>query len=145
MNHVIKGQKRRAQSALEYIIIVSMVLVFMIPIWTYVSSMQNQTSAELSLTYAKNTANQIADAANLVYSQGPPAKLKINVYIPYGVENVTIVNSTIRFTIWASPGYSDVFAFSNAKLNGTLPTNEGYYWMDIEATDNIVQITKSTA
>lgn len=137
--------KSKAQAALEYIIIVSMVLVFMIPIWTYVSSMQSQTSVELALTYAKNTANQIADAANLVYSQGPPAKLKISVYIPYGVENVTIVNSTIKFTIWARPGYSDVFAFSNAQLNGTLPTKEGYYWMDIEATDNIVQITKSTA
>lgn len=135
--------KGKAQSALEYIIIVSMVLVFMIPIWTYVSTMQSQTSVELAMTYAKNTASQLADASDLVYSQGPPAKLKISVYIPNGVENATIANNTIKFTLWAAPGYSDVFAFSNAQLNGTLPSEEGYYWMYVEATDNIVQITKS--
>lgn len=135
----------RGQSALEYLIIVSLVMVFLIPIWAHVTGTQRDTSTELSLTYAKNTANQIADAADLVYSQGPPAKIRINVYIPYGIENATIINNAINFQVWSDPGITDIFAFSTAQLNGTLPTRQGYYWIDVEATDNLVQISQSSS
>jgi uncharacterized protein (UPF0333 family) len=127
---------------MEYLVIVALVLAFMLPIWAYVTSTQSETISELSLTYAKNAANQIADAANLVYSQGPPAKIKIKVYIPYGVTNATIVNSSIEFGVWSDPGVSKIYAFSTAELNGTLPVDQGYYWFEIEATGNIVQITQ---
>ncbi|MCK4496554.1 MAG: hypothetical protein KAU24_00035 [Candidatus Aenigmarchaeota archaeon] len=135
---------KKLQAAFEYLVIVSIVLVFMIPIWAYVTSTQRDTSTELALTYAKNTANQIADASNLVYSQGPPAKVKINVYIPYGVDNITILNSTIRFRLNVDSGITDIFAFSTAQLNGTLPKKQGYYWIEVEATDDIVQIEQSS-
>lgn len=135
---------KKAQAAFEYLVIVSIVLVFMIPIWAYVTSTQRDTSIELALTYAKNTANQIADASNLVYSQGPPAKIKINVYIPYGVGNITILNRTIRFRLNVDSGITDIFAFSTAQLNGTLPKKQGYYWIEVEATDDIVQIEQSS-
>lgn len=135
---------KKLQAAFEYLVIVSIVLVFMIPIWAYVTSTQRDTSIELALTYAKNTANQIADASNLVYSQGPPAKVKINVYIPYGVDNITILNNTIRFRLNVDSGITDIFAFSTAQLNGTLPKKQGYYWIEVEATDDIVQIEQSS-
>ncbi len=135
---------KKLQAAFEYLVIVSIVLVFMIPIWAYVTSTQRDTSTELALTYAKNTANQIADASNLVYSQGPPAKVKINVYVPYGVDNITILNNTIRFRLNVDSGITDIFAFSTAQLNGTLPKKQGYYWIEVEATDDIVQIEQSS-
>ena len=135
---------KKLQAAFEYLVIVSIVLVFMIPIWAYVTSTQRDTSTELALTYAKNTANQIADASNLVYSQGPPAKIRINVYIPYGVDNITILNSTIRFRLNVDSGITDIFAFSTAQLNGTLPKKQGYYWIEVEATDDTVQIEQSS-
>jgi uncharacterized protein (UPF0333 family) len=135
---------KKLQAAFEYLVIVSIVLVFMIPIWAYVTSTQRDTSTELALTYAKNTANQIADVSNLVYSQGPPAKIRINVYIPYGVDNITILNSTIRFRLNVDSGITDIFAFSTAQLNGTLPKKQGYYWIEVEATDDIVQIEQSS-
>jgi uncharacterized protein (UPF0333 family) len=135
---------KKLQAAFEYLVIVSIVLVFMIPIWAYVTSTQRNTSTELALTYAKNTANQIADASNLVYSQGPPAKIRINVYVPYGVDNITILNSTIRFRLNVDSGTTDIFAFSTAQLNGTLPKKQGYYWIEVEATDDVVRIEQSS-
>lgn len=137
--------KGSGQTAMEYLIIVSLVMVFMIPIWTYVTNTQQSTSSELALTYAKNTANQLADAADLVYSQGPPAKIRINVYIPYGVQNITIINNTVKFEVWSELGTTDIFAFSTAQINGTIPKKQGYYWIDIEATDNIVQINQTSS
>ena len=72
----------RAQTAMEYLSIVGIVLVFVIPIWAYLITIEQQTSTELSLSYSKNAARQIADASSLVYSQGPPAKLTFQIYIP---------------------------------------------------------------
>jgi uncharacterized protein (UPF0333 family) len=132
----------RGQAAFEYLVIISLILVFLTPIWAYVTSMQQQTNVELMLTYAKNAANQIADASNLVYSQGPPAKVRINIYIPYSVENVTIVNNSIDFRVRVNSEVTDIFAFSNAQLNGSIPREQGYYWVNIEAKDNIVQIER---
>ncbi len=132
--------KARGQAAVEYIIIVAIVMLFLIPIWTYVTSTHRQASNELTLTYAKNAASQIADAADLVYSQGPPAKVKINVYIPYGVENATIINETIVMEVRTDSSITDVFGFSNARLNGTLPVKKGNYQIEIEAVDDMVQI-----
>ncbi len=142
MNRVGERRKRKAQSAMEYLIIVALVMAFLIPLWAYITTMHNETNIELSLTYAKNTVNQIADAANLVYSQGPPAKIRINVYIPGGVRNSTIINDTVHLEVWADPIYTHIYAFSTAQLNGTIPTDKGYHWLEIEATDNIVQITQ---
>jgi uncharacterized protein (UPF0333 family) len=133
------------QTAMEYLIIVSIVLVFMIPIWTYVATMQQQTNTELTLTYARNAANQIADAAKLVYSQGPPAKLRINVYIPYGVQNITITNNSISFGVIFNSKTADIYAFSTSNLNGSIPSGQGYYWIDVEAMDNLVQITQAAS
>jgi len=134
--------KRKLQAAFEYLAIVSIVLVFMIPIWIYVTSTQHETTTELTLTYAKNAANQIVDASNLVYSQGPPAKVSINVHIPYSIENITIVNNTINVKVRIDSGITDIFAFSTSQLNGSLPEDQGYYWIEVEAKDNFVQIER---
>ena len=132
--------KTSGQSAFEYFAIVGMVLVFLIPLWMYAASLHQQTGTELSLTYAENTVKQIADTASLVYSQGPPAKVSIKIYIPDGVENVSIINETIIFNMSTPYGYTDVFATSDAPLNGSLPTDEGYYTIKIEAKNGYVQI-----
>lgn len=134
--------RARGQAAFEYLVIVSLVLVFMIPIWSYVTGTQQNTNTELILTYAQNAANQIVDAANLVYSQGPPAKVRINVYIPYKVTNVSIINNTVKLEVVFNGEFSDIFAFSNARLNGSIPNKQGNYKIEVEATDNFVQINR---
>ena len=130
----------KAQVALEYMIIVAIVVAFVIPVWAYLSTVQTQTGMELSISYAKNAVKKIADAADLVYSQGPPARINILVYIPASVEYASITNGTIKLGIRTTAGVSDIFAVSRAELNGTLPTSEGSYWITVEAQDTLVQI-----
>jgi type II secretory pathway pseudopilin PulG len=132
----------RAQAAFEYMVIVAIVLAFILPIWAYVSSLEQQTTTQLSLSYAKNAAEKLADTANLVFSQGTPARVEVRVYIPRGVEAVTIVNKTIDFKVQTDGVLSDVTATSSASLNGTLPTREGTYLFAVEAKNGFVQITE---
>jgi len=126
----------KAQAAFEYMVIVIIALGFMIPIWLYVTSVKSNTTQELSLSYAKNTVEKLASTADLIYSQGAPAKVKVNVYIPDGVIGYLLANYTINLVMVYESTVTDVFAVSRARINGTLPTSEGNYWIQIEAVDN---------
>ena len=132
----------RGQAAVEYFVVVGLVVMFMIPLWTYMVSTQQDVGQEVSLSYAQTAAKQIADAASLVHSQGYPAKISIRVYIPAGVLNVSLAQKTVSLNITYRNLMTDVWSKSNADMNGTIPTNEGYYNFDIQSMDTYVQINK---
>jgi uncharacterized protein (UPF0333 family) len=126
----------RAQAAFEYMLVVLIALAFMVPLWTYMVTVNNQASDELSLSYAKNAADAIASAADLVYTQGPPAKVRVTVFVPSSTVNATIINGTVVFVIRNGGGQTTVYAESRARINGTLPTSGGSYNMEIRAIDD---------
>jgi len=126
----------KAQAAFEYMVIVIIALTFMMPLWVYITSVKTEASDELSLSYAKNTVDKLASTADLIYSQGSPAKVRVNIFIPPGVYGYNITNNTVVLRVMYMGTVTDVYAESRAMLNGTLPTAEGSYWMQIEAVDN---------
>lgn len=131
----------KAQMAMEYMMIVGLVLLFIIPMWVYVTSVQNQASDELSSSYAKNMVNKIADTAELLYSQGPPAKVTLKIYVPGGIESISISNHSINAKLRTVSGLNDIFATSDAQMNGSLPTSSGSYSVLLEAIDSVVQVS----
>jgi len=130
----------KGQVAFEYIVIIMAVMAFILPVWVYVSGMQRDAIYQLSLSYAENTVENIASTANLVYSQGPPAKLTLRVYIPGGVQSTSITGSMIIISMLSGSGETDVWSMSLAELNGSLPTEEGNYIVTLEAIGDYVQI-----
>ena len=138
----------RGQSAFEYLVIISMVITFLVPVWAYVLATQQNTSDELSLAYANNAVQKIVDISNLVYSQGPPAKVTIRIYMPGGIEELIIIDKTIDIKLRSNSGISDIYETSTGTLNFTENLNEtlseeGIYILKIEATDNVVQISQA--
>jgi len=130
----------RGQTAFEYLVIVIIILGFLVPVWLYMTQVQNESADQLSLTYAKNAVKKIAESADLVYSQRLGAKVKVGIYIPRGVENINITGKTVIMRIYSLSGTSDVFETSIADLNGTLSTSPGFRWVLIEAMGDYVQI-----
>jgi hypothetical protein len=131
----------KAQTAFEYMVIAIFVLAFLTPIWIYLSQLQTQTTDEFTLSYAKNAVNQIAKKADLVYSQRMEAKVKIEVYIPRGVGEINITGNEINMRVLSLSGPVDVFATSIAQMQGSLPVQEGLYWVMIKAEGDYVNIT----
>jgi len=130
---------RKGQAALEYMMVISLVLLFIIPVWAYMSTVNQEATNEINYAYGKNAARKVIDAAELVYSQGPPASVEINVYIPRYVQWVNVTNETISFRMNA--GYeTDVFGISTVPLNGTMPIVEGNYFIKVESKGAYVQI-----
>ena len=131
----------RAQSSFEYMMIFALAMGFAIPVWIYIGSLQQTTGEELSLSYAKNAVNQIAGAADLVYTQGPPAKVMLSVYVPSRVQDINISGKYVNFRLQTSGGVSDVFSSSVANLSGTLSASESMYWVNVESMGDYVNIS----
>ena len=136
----------RAQSAIEYLVIAGIVMMFMVPLWIYVTTTQSQASRELAFSYAKNTVEQIADAASLVNSQGSPAMISIKVYVPEGLRNVSSSGRFLIFEMFTGGNStSHVWSESNAIIQGSdeIPLEKGYYYLDITSHDSYVSISRS--
>lgn len=131
----------KGQTAFEYMIIAMFVLAFLTPIWIYITQLQAQTSDEFALSYAKNAVTQIAKKADLVYSQRMEAKIRMEVYVPRGVEEVNISGNEINMRVATRSGPVDVFATSIAQLQGGLPAQEGLYNVLIKAEGSYVNVT----
>jgi hypothetical protein len=142
---MVRRRGFRAQAAVEYFVIAAMVMMFMIPVWVHITTTQQNAGFELSLSYARNSVKQIADAASLVHSQGAPAKINIKVYIPAGVENVSIIDKTLIMKVNTGGQVSEVWHESSATLQGEdqISTNEGYYYFDIISHDSYVEINRT--
>ena len=130
----------RGQVAFEYMVIVILVLLFLVPVWIYITNMQNETNTEFILSYSKLATKELTSSADLLYSQGPPAKISADIYIPSNVQEIIIQNNSVIFKVYFKNTITDVFSTSDSQLNGSLPSNEGNYRVTMEAMDGFVQI-----
>jgi hypothetical protein len=131
----------RAQTAFEFMVIAIFVLAFLTPIWIYLVQIQTETNDQFTLSYAKNAVTQIAKKADLVYSQRMDARIRLEIYIPRGVQDINISGNEINMKILSSSGTVDVFATSIAQLQGNLPTEEGLYMVMLKAEGDYVNVT----
>ncbi len=129
----------KSQVALEYIIIISIGLIALIPFVIYSYNSAYVYSEQNKIETAINSLNELGESIDWVYSQGEPAKLVLDLYIPK-LENVSIVNNIIIWKVKTSAGISDIYYKASANITGTLPTNEGYYNIFVKAVRDGVEI-----
>ena len=131
----------KSQVAVEYLIIVSVAFMILIPTILYLNQTFIGYSDDNKLSKASETVKKIGQTADWVYSQGPPAKQTIEIFIPKDLEEISLNNKTVLFKVRTSAGVSDVFYESVAPLNGTVPSNSGYYFVSLTAFQDYVNIS----
>jgi hypothetical protein len=135
----------KSQVATEYLIIVSFVLMVLIPYILYLTNMSQSFSEDNTLTVASNSVQKIGQTADLVYSRGEPAKLKISILMPSNVEDISFTGKTMTWKVKTSSGVSDIYYNSVATLKGSLSKTPGYYNVIVEAKVNEVDINVSSS
>jgi len=135
------GFRKRGQVAFEYMVIVAVVIALLIPIWSYMSAVNERSTQTLAISQAQAAANKIVSSADLVYTQGPPTQLTVDVYIPKGVESASLTDTTVKFSLYFGAGLTDVFADSLAILDGAVPIKEGLYKFEIKAIGDYANIS----
>jgi len=124
----------KGQTGLEFMLIMAISLAILIPLYAYMTSYSNQTRQDLKFKALEDNLESLAEAADIVYSQGYPAKMTINFYVPESAKNFSIINDRV---IVMHLGYTnigtDIAAKSEAIVNGTIPINPGNYRVSVTA------------
>ena len=92
-------------------------------------------SEQVTNSQAQKIGNQVIDAVNAVFYQGPPAKRTITVYFPDNIKNVTVENQSIVFTLSTSAGYSEYAISAATNMTGSIRNFAGLHVMTLEAYD----------
>ena len=115
-------------------LIMAISLAILIPLYAYMTSYSNQTRQDLKFKALEDNLESLAEAADIVYSQGYPAKMTINFYVPESAKNFSIINDRVivMHLSYTDIG-TDIAAKSEAIVNGTIPINPGNYRVSVTA------------
>ncbi len=131
----------KGQVATEYLIIVSVAFAILIPLTFYVNELLMGYRDNSKVSRAWTAVKKLGESTDWVYSQGPPAKITLQVYIPDDVDEITLNDKTFIFKIKTSSGISDVFYTTVTDLDGYLPKKSGYYQVSLTAFSNYVNVS----
>lgn len=132
----------KAQSAVEYLILIGMVLLIITPLAAYIWQ-QNEIGTRLR--QGQIAVNSIAATADNIYAQGSGAKTTVGIVFPsgYRYSESNLANKTIQIRVVTPAGYNDLVATTKANVTGSLPTTSGYKLLKFELTGGYVNITSS--
>ena len=132
----------RGQSAIEYVIVVSIALLILIPLWVHVNNSVSVMRTELQSSYSLHAVSRLKAASDSVYVQGEPAKFTVIVTFPDGIESVTISNYEIFIRTNTPAGVSDAIATTLGPVTGSLSTTAGSHRVTVMMNDTQVLITE---
>lgn len=124
----------KGQAATEYVIIISVILAAVIPIFYYAFSESNRTTR---INQASDAVNTLARKAESVYALGTGSRDYVWIAVPTGVNSTLIANGTIRISF---SNLGDAIAITNVNVTGTIPTEPGTYRIAVEMLNNVVVI-----
>ncbi len=134
---------RRAQAGIDYFMVIAMLLVLLSPFWIYLYDNLNRSEDDLRIAYAKTATSRIKEAADLVYAQGSPSQVTVQVYLPKSIDSTNVTPDTLEMKMRVAGGTSDVVSTTRAALlRGSLPATEGYHSIIVKAMDGYVNITE---
>ena len=84
------AKSRKGQSSLELLITLSFWLIILLPIVVLAFVQIAASSSTLSTTEAQQTASKLASIAQVVGSEGSPAKQLVLIQVPQSVSNIYI-------------------------------------------------------
>ena len=132
----------KGQAAFEYLTIFSIVLLLSLALSLYSGQMTVRNQEEMRVSNTINAVERIAEAANIVSTQGKPSQITLSVYIPEEIQSITIANKTVLMKVRLTSGVSDIFASSKTNLHGQISNISGTRSIKIIAEGSYVNITE---
>ncbi len=131
----------KSQAAIEYLVLSTvLILIISIVLW-YSLTISSNTSAQIKVSQLQSLVKRLKEVSDILCIEGEPARHSISAYIPSGVVDAGFENYTIFYNIRIDSSIVPVYDVSNCKLNGSLPINEGYYVIVLEAMEGYVNVT----
>jgi uncharacterized protein (UPF0333 family) len=108
--------KNRGQASLEYMVMLAISLLIFAAIIAFSLTLINNVKSQLGVDSAFKAVEEIKEASDFIYVHGHPSKIRRNVRIPSGIDNVTISGNIIRLSVSTGPSYTDIYDVSKANI-----------------------------
>jgi len=133
-----------AQTSIEYLIIVSFITLIIIGILGVAFFYSNSIRDRIKILQMENFANKIISTAESVSYSGDPSKATIDVYLPEGVESISIHEgeNLLIISLQTNSGTTTNAYSSNVEISGSITPSFGLKKIQIEAQANNVVITQ---
>jgi uncharacterized protein (UPF0333 family) len=132
---------KRGQAAFEYMVLVGVLLVVLIPIFHYVGYYSSQN---IKIDKLDDAIKTIGKSADTLYSLGPGNRDFVWITLPGSIRSTNVDGNEILITGFVYGGPSDFHYNTIGEVNGTLPYEKGTYKIKLEVLDDgVVQIEKS--
>lgn len=125
--------KKKGQVTTEYIAIVGIVLLLLIPIF-YISA--EKINNEVKVNQANDAVTSLSRAVNVVYSLGPGTRRIIEITIPGAVESTEVNGTLLQIRLHVFGGTSDIYAMAMVNVSGYIPSERGTYHIPLEAQED---------
>lgn len=130
------------QAAFEYLVLFSIALTILSVLTYYAQEMTSNNMEEIAVSNAMIMVNKVAEAADIVYSQGSPSQITFSAYMPDNVKSIEFQNNTIKIEIDSGSGINDIFASSKAVMRGSITIDSGTKRVRVEAEGSYVNVTQ---
>lgn len=131
---------RKSQVAMEYVMIVGFATLIAIPLFIIFNFYTTQTREEVVLSQAENIARKIVDSAESIYYMGEPSKTTIRIYMPAGINNITIQDGYVILRAETGGSETDVVKSSEINITGTVNSGPGIKNIRVEARGGYVWV-----
>jgi len=134
----------KGQTAFEYILIFSVVLLMALILTTYAGEITLRNQEDIRISNVITAVNKIAEAANIVSTQGKPSQITLSIYIPEEIESISVgdINKTILMKVRIAGRVNDIFARSKSELRGSISTISGTKNIKVIAEGSYVNVTE---
>jgi len=136
-----KRGKSKAQISLEFLIVVGFAFLLTIPLVIIFYKQSENINIALTASQLDKVVSEIRDAADEVYYLGSPSKKTVTVYLPKGVQSISVTANKIVFVVDSPSGDYELVKWSAANLTGSIQTYHGIHHVRVEAFDTYVSIT----
>ena len=134
---------RKAQVAIEYMIILGFILALMIPLVLLFYSQKADAALQIRSQQLRVVGEKIVDQAESVYYLGEPSKVRFKINLPQQVTNVTITNKALIFKLKTESGISDIVIPSTVNITGAMPITAGVHYLTAENRGGYVTLNST--
>ncbi len=133
---------KRAQGAIELLVLVSFFLLFSIPLISLIYLSATDSAQDSALLQARQACREIIRASDSVYVEGSGSSKSVVVVFPQSLRDVRANGREITFSMNSQSGQSDVVGMGTPMLeiNGKIGTEAGPHRLSISSLGNKVEI-----
>jgi uncharacterized protein (UPF0333 family) len=114
----------KGQSSLELMVTVGIVLAFTVPVLFLMMSVTSVGYEDTTKAQADASARTLADAMNLVYSQGSGAQRDVLLNVPATTQSISAQNNEVVITIKTAAGVFEAASPTIAKIVAKPPMDK---------------------